>query len=189
MAAMVSMWGESGPRPEPDHRFDEPLSRVVGRASIKVDCPRDRAWDLVSDVTRIGEFSPECVDAWWVDGYPARALGGRFEGRNRSADGKLEWIRPCDVVEWDPPHRIAWTAGDKWDGTPATRWTYTIEPDGSGVTITEEFAHLPEGMTGVRMAMVADPDRAEEIVTLRTAALVDGAQQTLARMKAVLEAE
>jgi uncharacterized protein YndB with AHSA1/START domain len=50
---------------------------------MPIACPPQAFWDLITSVERIGEFSPECVEAWWVDGFPAQAVGGRFEGRNR----------------------------------------------------------------------------------------------------------
>jgi hypothetical protein len=76
-----------------------------------IPCPVAQARALVCDVERIGEFSPECVAAWWLPGYPARTVGGRFERRNRVADGDDadEWIRPCQVVVFDPPREFAWT--------------------------------------------------------------------------------
>ena len=39
-----------------------------------------KVWDLVSDVTRIGEFSPETFDAKWVGGATGPELGARFKG-------------------------------------------------------------------------------------------------------------
>jgi hypothetical protein len=40
-------------------------------------------WDLIADVTPVGEWSPECVRAAWL-GEPGRPqLGARFTGYNR----------------------------------------------------------------------------------------------------------
>src|SRR2546430_12400167 len=96
----VERWGEHGPRPRPDHRLDPLFAAMTVTVAVAVRCPVAEAWALVTEVERIGEFSPECVAAWWVPGYPARAVGGRFEGRNRvagQADAE-DWIRPCEVV-------------------------------------------------------------------------------------------
>jgi hypothetical protein len=38
---------------------------------LTVDLPPDRVLELVSDVTRVGEWSPECVRAAWT--HPDRA--------------------------------------------------------------------------------------------------------------------
>ena len=34
---------------------------------VHVGAPPGEVWDLVSDVTRIGEFSPETFEAQWLD--------------------------------------------------------------------------------------------------------------------------
>jgi Polyketide cyclase / dehydrase and lipid transport len=185
----ISMWGEFGPRPEPNHDLDDLFATLTAEASVEIRCTPEAAWALVSDVERIGEFSPECVAAWWVDDRPARAVGGRFEGRNRVVAGThaSEWIRPCDVVTWDPPRTFAWTAGDRFDGTPATRWAFEIEPTSNGVVLRQTFAHLPDGLSGIRGMAEADPDTAPAIVDARRRSLRDGVSETLTRMREVLD--
>ena len=56
----------------------------------------------------------------------------------------FEWIRPCDVMSYDPPHRFAYTVGDRLDGAPATRWTFEITPTESGCVVEQRFDHLPD---------------------------------------------
>ena len=44
---------------------------------------RDRPrtiWDLVSDVTKIGRYSPETFEAEWLDGATGPAVGATFRG-------------------------------------------------------------------------------------------------------------
>jgi uncharacterized protein YndB with AHSA1/START domain len=150
-------------------------------------CPPDAFWDLITSVERIGEFSPECAEAWWVEDFPARALGGRFEGRNRVDDGRdtYEWTRPCDVVAYDPPQRFAYTVGDRFDGTPATRWTFRISPTGDGCIVEQQFEHLPDGLSGIRL-QAEQVDDAEALIAERRASLRDGMTQTLERIRALL---
>lgn len=187
---VLSNWGESGPRPEPNHELDELFATLSHSTSVEVLCTPPEAWDLVSNVDRIGEFSPECAEAWWVEGYPAGAVGGRFEGRNRVTDGETtyEWIRPCDVTEWEPMSRFTWTVGDRFDGTPATRWSFVIELGVRGIALRQEFTHLPDGLSGLRLMAEADQLAAPEIVARRREDLRDGISLTLTRMKATLEA-
>jgi len=45
----------------------------------------DRVWDLVSDITRIGEFSPETFEAEWLGDATGPAVGARFRGVKGSA--------------------------------------------------------------------------------------------------------
>ena len=41
-------------------------------------------WAVVRNVTRVGEWSHECVDADWLAGADAPVAGARFRGRNRA---------------------------------------------------------------------------------------------------------
>ena len=51
--------------------------------SVHIDAPAERVWELVSDVTRIGEFSPETFEAEWLDGADRPRAGARFRGHVR----------------------------------------------------------------------------------------------------------
>jgi uncharacterized protein YndB with AHSA1/START domain len=152
-------------------------------------CPPQAFWDLITSVHRIGEFSPECAEAWWVDGFPAHAVGGRFEGRNRREveGGTYEWTRPCDVVAYDPPRQFSYTVGDRFDGTPATRWTFRITPGDSGCVVEQQFEHLPDGLSGIRL-QAEQVDDAEALIAWRRTMLREGMTQTLERIRSVLEA-
>ena len=56
-------------------------------AEIVVAASADELYDLVADVTRTPEFSPEVVSARWLDGATGAAVGARFESVNASAVG------------------------------------------------------------------------------------------------------
>ena len=43
--------------------------------TVHMAAPPERVWDLVSDVTRIGSYSPETFEAEWVDGATGRRWG------------------------------------------------------------------------------------------------------------------
>ena len=189
--ADISMWGEYGPRPEPNHDLDALFGSMSATAEVEVSCSPEAAWDLISSIERIGEFSPECVDAWWTPDRPARAVGGRFEGRNRVVHGEhvAEWVRPCDVTAWDPGQQLAWSVGDRYDGTPSSRWSITIAPRPGGVLLRQEFQHEPDGLSGLRHRAEAHPAEAEQTVAERTVGLGQGMAATLARMKVVLETD
>jgi len=184
----VERWGEHGPRPQPDHGLDPPFAATRVTVELVIPCPVQKAWALVCEVERIGEFSPECVAAWWLPGYPARAVGGRFEGRNRvtEADDAEEWIRPCEVVVFDPPREFAWTVGDRFDGTPATRWAFRVLPHPAGCLIQQEFRHYPDGLSGLRLHAQAHPEQAAGLVASRDRDLRTAMTATLQRMSAAL---
>src|SRR5919198_1335431 len=69
MTVRVDRWGEHGPRPEPNHALDPLFAAMTVAVEQVVGCSAADAWALVCAVERIGEFSLECVQAWWVPGY------------------------------------------------------------------------------------------------------------------------
>ena len=65
-----------------------------GSVTVSMAAAPEEVWDLVSDVTRIGEFSPETFEAEWVDGADGPALGAHFRGHvKRNGVGPVYWTR------------------------------------------------------------------------------------------------
>ena len=187
------MWGEHGDRPEPLASNDSLFGAFMASCSIEVACTQAAAWELVTSVERIGEFSPECIDAVWIDHSSGACVGARFQGTNRVVleDGASDyvWIRPCTITIAEAPRRFGYTVGDRYDGTPACAWEVEIEQTATGCRITQRFQHLSRGLSGIRHAADADPDHAEEIIESRVEGLVNGMNETLERMKRVLESD
>ena len=48
--------------------------------TVHMAAPPERVWELVSDVTRIGSYSPETFEAEWLDGATGPAVGAKFRG-------------------------------------------------------------------------------------------------------------
>ena len=193
MQRVRSMWGDSGQRPAPLEQNAEKFGAWVLAEEIIVGCSPEDAWSLVADISRIGEFSPECVDATWTRGSAAE-VGNTFDGTNLSTavvDGEqleVEWTRPCTIIDCEPGVSFAYTVGDRYDGTPASDWRFAFEPTTDGrCRIVQTFRHRPHGLSGVRHQADSDPQRADEIIEARSAALRAGMLLTLSRMKDVLE--
>ena len=191
MKTVVSRWGEHGRRPEPAAVNDALFGAFEASASVEVACTPPAAWQLVADIGRIGEFSPECVDARWIGGATGPAEGARFEGTNRvvneTNDCEYIWIRLCTVTRAQSPERFSYTVGDRYDGTPAAVWDVQIAATATGCRIVQHFHHLSGGLSGVRHRADDDPTRAETIVRERVNGLTDGMHRTLQRMKLALE--
>ena len=159
----MSVWGQHGDRPLPASINDSIFAAFYATASVEVNCEPDAAWALITTVERIGEFSPECVDATWLDGASGPSVGARFEGTNHivtTYEGKdydFTWIRPCTVTVAVPPTRFSYSVGDRYDGTPACGWDIEIERTAHGCRITEHFQHRPRGLSGIRHGADADP--------------------------------
>ncbi len=109
-----------------------------GEASVHVDAPPEKVYELVTDVTRMGEWSPETTSAEWIGGATGPAVGARFRGRNRH--GLARWSTTPRVVAADPGREFAFTT--TWLRKDNTRWTYRFEPEGGGTRVTESFEAL-----------------------------------------------
>jgi uncharacterized protein YndB with AHSA1/START domain len=106
-----------------------------GEVSITIEAPPDRVYALVSDVTRMGEWSPECRRCEWLDSADGPAVGASFRGHNRT--GPYKWSTTATVTAATPGRAFAFTvtAG----GRETTRWRYDFAPNGSGTTVTESY--------------------------------------------------
>lgn len=104
--------------------------------SANIAAPAETLYDLVSDVTRMGEWSPENVGGRWLGGATAPVVGARFRGSNRR--GWRRWSTTCTVVEAEPGRTFAFEVSVA--GIPASRWTYEFRPDGDTTLVTETWA-------------------------------------------------
>lgn len=102
-----------------------------------MDAPPERIWGLVSDVTRIGRYSPETFEAVWLDGAEGPAVGARFRGHvKRNGRGPTYWTT-CTVTECEPGRVFAFGVGSP--EKPLNVWSYRLEPSGEGTDVTESF--------------------------------------------------
>jgi uncharacterized protein YndB with AHSA1/START domain len=99
--------------------------------------PPERIWNLVSDITNTGRFSPETFEAEWLDGAAEPAVGVRFRGHvRRNGRGPVYWTT-CVIVDCEPGRAFAFTVGE---GAKALNtWCYRFEPNGDGTDVTESF--------------------------------------------------
>ncbi|HEX3334635.1 MAG TPA: SRPBCC family protein, partial [Acidimicrobiales bacterium] len=71
--------------------------------SVMVQAPAERIYALVADLSRMGEWSPECQQVEWLEGSIGPAVGARFIGHNRGGPGGLlKWSRRGRVLTADP---------------------------------------------------------------------------------------
>jgi uncharacterized protein YndB with AHSA1/START domain len=109
--------------------------------TVSMQAPPEKVWDLVSDVTRIGEFSPETFEAEWLGGATGPALGAKFRGHvKRNEKGPIYWT-VCKVLECEPPRTFGFAVVYK--GRPLNVWRYEITPTASGCDVTESFSLDP----------------------------------------------
>jgi uncharacterized protein YndB with AHSA1/START domain len=105
--------------------------------TVHMNAPADRIWDLVSDVTRIGRYSPETFEAEWLDGATGPATGARFRGHvKRNGRGPVYWTT-CTVTDSVPGRVFAFGVGP--GDRPLNVWRYDLAPAGDGTDVTESF--------------------------------------------------
>jgi len=108
---------------------------TTGSATIHIDAPPEKVYALVSDVTRMGEWSPETVKCEWLDGATGAAVGARFKGSNKN--GIFRWSTKPRVLAADEGREFAFVTGLR--GKDLTKWSYRFAADGGGTTVTESF--------------------------------------------------
>ena len=105
--------------------------------TVHMKAPAESIWDLVSDVTRIGSYSPETFEAEWLDGATGPAMGARFRGHvKRNGRGPTYWTK-CTVVASEPGREFAFGVGGS--AKALNVWRYRLEPAGDGTDVTESF--------------------------------------------------
>jgi hypothetical protein len=87
-------------------------AQAMGRSAVRRDCqaritieaPVEDVWNVISDVTRVGEWSGECRRCEWVGDSARLAPGARFRGGNRR--GWMRWARLNEVDVADAPNEL-----------------------------------------------------------------------------------
>ena len=146
-------------------------------SSVVVRATPEAVYDLVSDVTRTGEWSPVCRACWWDDGGSAR-VGAWFTGRNE-VPGRT-WETRSQVVAADRGREFAWEVGDGF-----VRWSFGMEPADGGTRLTESWEFLPDGIALFHRLYGED---AERQIADRTRAAREGIPQTLEAVRSIAEA-
>ncbi len=103
-------------------------------ASIEIEATPESVYDLLSDITRMGEWSPEATGGRWLDGGSGQ-VGDWFEGTNQS--GERQWERSCEVAEASRGQAFTFVVNGVAEN--CTWWSYEMEPNGSGTTLTERW--------------------------------------------------
>ena len=133
-------------------------------------------WDLVSDVTRIGEFSPETFEAKWTRGASGPEAGAYFKGHvKRNGVGPVYWTL-CRVTECVPGEVFGFDV--VMNEKAINTWTYRISPAGDGCDVTESFQLAPNALLKVYWALLG---------WARGRTNRDGMRTTLERIRAVVE--
>jgi rhodanese-related sulfurtransferase len=109
--------------------------KIEGSQSRRIEAAGEELWAMVSDVTRMGTWSPETFTCRWT-GEPGPRVGATFEGCNR-----LRWVgtwcSKATVTRCDPGSTFGFVVGTDAE-RPNTEWLFTFEPAGGGATVVTE---------------------------------------------------
>lgn len=147
--------------------------------TVEIAAPPERVYALVSDITRMGEWSPECIRCTWTMGATGPAVGARFKAKNKGKRGPA-WFNTPTVTAAQPAREFAFNRSGP--GIGSYTWCYVMEPTATGTRLTESFdAERPLGpvMSWVTEKWVGSTDR--------DADLHEGMVTTLQRLKAAAE--
>ena len=121
------------------------IGTPTGQVTLDIAAPPQAVWDLVTDVTRIGEFSPEPFAARCTRGPTGPEVGATFKGHvKRNGIGPTYWSG-CRVTRCEPPTDTAEGVFEFCVGTDdvaVNNWGYRITPDGSGGSRVTEYFRL-----------------------------------------------
>ncbi|MDK3256866.1 SRPBCC family protein [Blastococcus capsensis] len=152
------------------------MSELRHSGSITVAASPEEVYDLVSDVTRTGEWSPICTACWWDEGASGQ-VGDWFTGRNVTPD--RTWETRSRVVAADRGREFAFVVGGS-----NVSWRFTFRPVDGGTEVTESWEFLPDGL-----ALFAQRygDTAQEQIDRRTRDAHEGIPATLAAIRRIAE--
>ncbi len=144
--------------------------------SRTIKAPPEVVWNAISDVTRMGEWSPECHTCTWNGDATGPAVGVTFTGHNRN--GEYEWTTEAEIMECVPGERFAFDGvfGD----LHFAKWAYTIEPTDDGCVVTETWDEgRPDEVIEMTKSISGVAERGEHNRK--------GMEETLARLAAAVE--
>jgi uncharacterized protein YndB with AHSA1/START domain len=144
--------------------------------SVRIAAPPARVWELVSDVCRMPEWSPQVTSTRLRSGFDL-GLGAEFTNRNR--EGELEWTTHAEIVSFDPERELSFKVAENW-----AIWSFRLQADGDGTLLTQT-RDTPDGISDLSRELTDGFFGGQEsfLETLNA-----GMHQTLERIKSAAEA-
>ncbi len=143
-----------------------------------------RVWELVTNLDRMGQWSPEYQGGEWIDGAAGPAVGARFKGRNKRRE--REWESVSTVTVCEPDRSFAWAVGDS--DNPGASWRFDLTFEGTGTKVCQQV-QLGPGPSGLTARIAELPDREADVIAARIAEHRRNMQTTLEGLKAAVEQE
>jgi hypothetical protein len=150
---------------------------TTDKVSVEVDAAPDVVYDLIADMPRMGEWSPECTAVEWTGGASGPAVGARFLGRNKTGPrGLITWSRKGRVLVADRGREFAFVTEE--GGKEGVVWRYRLTRSGDRTVVTESY----------EVHKIPVWARVLDVPTNRHSQLLAGMTHTLAKLKTAAEA-
>jgi uncharacterized protein YndB with AHSA1/START domain len=142
------------------------LSELRASGRVVISAAPETVYDMISDITRMGEWSPACKGGSWDEGA-GPCVGSWFTAQN--VLGEREYENRCEVIVAERAKEFAWIVGGAEQG--ASRWGYRFTPTEGGteveessavVRFTERLRELPDE----RLLAIVERNRAGIAATL-----------------------
>ena len=149
---------------------------MQGSVTVRMNASPETVWGLVSDVTRIGEFSPETFEAVWLRDATGPAVGAYFKGHvKRNGVGPVYWTK-CKVEHCVPGADFGFVVlvGDQ----EVNHWRYQLTPSDEGTEVTESYRLETRAWSKIYWTLLG---------WARGKTNREGMTQTLNRLKAIAE--
>ncbi len=143
---------------------------VHAEASAIIPAQPATVYDLVTDITRMGEWSPETVSAEWLGGADRAAVGVRFKGTN--VIGSTRWATKPTITAAVPGELFAFEV----PGACGGKWRYEFEQVPGGTRVVESVSQGRPSPLIIRLL------QRKAGVTDRSAHLEQGIVTTLERL-------
>jgi len=111
-------------------KFDHDEVRTV------VEAPPEAVWEVIADITRMPQLSPEVVESRWLDGATEATVGARFVAKSKFSRGPAIGNKPV-ITAVDANRRISWSRTEPFGGT--VEWTYELTPHADGTEVIESY--------------------------------------------------
>ncbi|MSO59814.1 MAG: SRPBCC family protein [Ilumatobacteraceae bacterium] len=103
--------------------------------SREIDATPEQIWALVTDLPRMGEWSPENRGGEWSEGATGPSLGACFKGANSNKN--RNWKTTVVVIAFDAPIKFAFAL--RVGKAHWCDWIYEIEATATGSLVTHSW--------------------------------------------------
>lgn len=145
--------------------------------TIDIDATPERVWELIGDLRRMPQWSPQVDSVRLREGFDRIELGAEFTHLNH--EGELKWTTHSTIVRFEPEQEIAFRIEENW-----VVWSFQTTPLPKGQTRLSQRRETPAGISDYSLELTEKYLGGQQAFTQ---VLRAGMRQTLEAIKAAAE--